>query len=164
MLPMPMRGAAFIAVCTMIPAMYVGVAGRLGAFSIARAEQRYAIVGQRLRTALPPDAVVMSMIQSGSVRWYGGRPTVRWDAIPRGRLDAVIESLEAAGYQPYILLEDWEDELFNKQFATNFYGTLEWPPVFEYLGYPRVRVYSTADRARQLAGERILTIPITEPD
>jgi hypothetical protein len=77
------------------------------------------------------------------------------------RLDEAIAVLSAHGYEPYILLEEWEEPLFRAHFSpTNVFGRVEWPPTIEYNGAPRVRVYAIADRARYLAGESILPRPI----
>ena len=46
-------------------------------------ERRYADVGTYIHQALPPNAVVFSVQHSGSVRYYSGRMTIRWDLIDR---------------------------------------------------------------------------------
>jgi hypothetical protein len=163
-LPPAWRGASMFLICALLTSWYVGVANRLGAFAIQRAEQRYASVGQYVSRTLPSNAVVLSMIQSGSIRWHGGRLTVRWDSLPKDRLDATIELLWSKGYTPYILLEEWEEPLFREQFAAaNRFGTIDWPPVIDYQGPGHVRVYCLADRTRHRAGELIVTTPIAEP-
>ena len=77
------------------------------------------------------------------------------------RLDADVETLRAHGYQPYLLLEDWELPLFRERFSVaSRYGRVDWPPVLEYRDISDVRVYDFADRARYLAGEPIATRPV----
>jgi hypothetical protein len=163
-MPRAWRGAALLTICAIVAAWYVTVANRLHIFAIQRAEQRYATVGRSLGDALPPRAVVLSMIQSGSVRWHGGRLTLRWDQLAPDRLDATVALLRARGYQPYILLEDWEEPMFRRQFASaSALGRIDWPPAMEYQGAGRVRLYCVADRARHLSGESIATMPIDSP-
>lgn len=163
-LPVAVRGALTLAVCVYLATSYAIVGARLGIFTVGRAEQRYATVGRHLGDTLPPSAVVLSMIESGSVRWHGGRLTVRWDFIPPDRLDATVALLRSRGYLPYILLEDWEEPLFRRQFAeTNVLGRIDWPPSLEYQGAGRVRLYCVAERERYLSGEPVATVPIAEP-
>lgn len=163
-LPLAWRGATMFTICVLLTAWYVGVADRLGVFAIQRAEQRYATVGQFVSRTLPRNAVVLSVIHSGSIRWHGDRLTVRWDALPADRLDPAIALLRASGYAPYILLEDWEEPIFRQQFArTNRFGTIDWPPALEYEGPGRARLYCVADRMRHADGLPVVTQPIAAP-
>jgi hypothetical protein len=154
-LPPSIRGLSLIAVCLSGCLWYGLKTDRLGVFGPVRAEDRYQIVGEYVARTLPPNAAVITMIQSGSVRWYGKRPTVRWDLIDDDRFDASIDILRARGYEPYVLLEDDETQEFRRRFEqTSLFGRIDWPPMIEYTGLPNVRVYAIADRARHLAGER----------
>jgi Dolichyl-phosphate-mannose-protein mannosyltransferase len=163
-MPTAWRGVALLAVCTVLVAWDVNVAARLGIFGIQRAEQRYRTIGVRLGNALPPRAVVLSMIESGSLRWHGKVLTARWDLIADDRFDATVALLQSKGYLPYILLEDWEAPLFRQHFAqANALGRLDWPPAMEYHGAERVRVYCVGDRARFVSGESVVTLPIEAP-
>ena len=108
------------------------------------------------------NAIVLSQVQSGSVRLYGKRMTARWDFIEPSRFDDTIEMLGRAGYEPYLLLEDWEVPLFRKQFGgASQYAGLDWPPAIEYRDISQVGVYRLADRARHRAGAAIATSRIT---
>ena len=71
-------------------------------------ERRYADVGVYLHDALPPNAVVLTVQQSGSVRYYGGRMTIRWDLIDRDWTARAPAELERLGLHPYMVIEDWE--------------------------------------------------------
>jgi len=98
------------------------------------------------------------MIQSGSVRLYGGRLTVRWDIVEPTRLDETLDLLQRSGYEPYLLLEDWELPLFRKRFGgASQFGDVDWPPALAYKDISYVAVYRFADRARYRAGESIQT-------
>jgi hypothetical protein len=136
---------------------YTFKAQGLGLFAAERAEDRYQAVGEYLGRTLPLNAVVITVIQSGSIRWYGNRTTLRWDFVPDERFDDAIEVLIRHGYEPYVLLEDHEEALFREHFASaNRFGRLDWPAAIEYQGPPRVRVYAIADRSRHITGENIL--------
>lgn len=156
------RGAAVFLLCVLLPLWYVIKADSLTVFDIQRAEHRYRAVGETIGRTLPPHAIVMSVIQSGSVRLYSGRMTVRWDMLEPARFDEVIDLMWRAGHTPYLLLEDWEAPAFQQRFGTaSPYSGLDWPPVIEYKDSSRVRVYSFADRARHRAGEPIATRFVT---
>lgn len=140
-LPLPARGAAVFVLCTLYPIACVLTADRHSVFDIQRAEQRYVAVGESVGATLPDNAVVLTVIQSGSVRMYGHRPTLRWDTIDPARLDDTLDGLRAAGYAPYVLLESWEDDLFRARFAsTRASSDAAGAPAIEYYGPVGVRV------------------------
>jgi dolichyl-phosphate-mannose-protein mannosyltransferase len=96
-------------------------------------EQRYAAVGRYVATHLPERAVLLSMQHSGSLRYYSGRLTVRYDWIDRGELDAVIADLRRLKYHPYLVLDGWEELRFRSRFeAASRSGTLAWTPVASF--------------------------------
>jgi hypothetical protein len=80
-LPVTLRGGAVFLLCVLLPMWYVAKADRLTVFDIQRAEHRYPAVGEEIRRRLPANAIVLSQVQSGSVRLYGERLTARWDFI-----------------------------------------------------------------------------------
>jgi hypothetical protein len=143
--------------CTLIPIAGVLTADRHTVFDIQRAEHRYVAVGEYVGATLPDTAVVLTVIQSGSVRMYGGRPTLRWDKLDPDRLDQTIDGLSAAGYEPYLLLEDWEESIFRARFGTtNVVGRADWQPAIEYYGPVGVRVFRFADRSAYFSGVQVL--------
>jgi hypothetical protein len=156
-LPLAFRGLTLFLVCVGCIAWYINMAQRLGVFSLQQAERRYVLVGEYAGRALPPNAVAITVLHSGSLLMYGNRPTVRWDWLPVGHLDEALDILQVHGYEPYILLEDSEEEEFRTRFGqASVYGRINWPPAVEYVGRPRVRIYATRDRARYLAGQAIV--------
>ena len=149
------RAAALLLACSLSAIWYVTVARSLHVFDIQRAEHRYVSVGESVRGMLPDNALLLTVIQSGSIRLYGGRPTLRWDMLEPQRIDATLEGLRAAGYDPYLLLEDWEDELFRTRFAaTSAVARANWPSALEYRGPISVRVLRIADRERPTDARR----------
>jgi 4-amino-4-deoxy-L-arabinose transferase-like glycosyltransferase len=93
-------------------------------------EQRYADVGRFVASRLPANAVAVTMQHSGSVRYYSGRPTLRYDRLDADWLDRAIAHLRASGLEPYLILERWEIAKFRERFATQ--RTLEFidrPPL-----------------------------------
>ena len=160
-MPLAVRGAAVFVVCLLCPSWYLVKAHALNVFDIGRAERRYAAVGEFIRDRLPPNAVVITVIQSGSVWLHGHRPTLRWDYLEPHRLEPAIDIVRAHGYAPYILLEHWEEESFRARFgAASPIGQVGWPPAIEYYGPSNVRVYSVDDRLRYLTGARIMPMAV----
>ena len=112
---------------------------------------------------LPLQRRRVSVIQSGSVRMYGQRPTVRWDKLEPERLDATLDGLRAAGYAPYLLLESWEDPLFRARFTgTRALSDASRSPVIEYYGPISVRVLRLDDEAH-CGDRRVLPQAVPAP-
>jgi hypothetical protein len=80
-------------------------------------EQKYPRVGGFVREQLPATAFVMAAQHSGSITYYSGRPTLRWDLLDAASLDRAIASLRRAGYEPYVVLDGGENEQFRAHFA-----------------------------------------------
>lgn len=110
-------------------------------------ERRYVTMGQFVRESLPPNAVVFSMQHSGSVRYYSGRPTLRYDLLEPALLDRVVAALDERGFRPYFLLEDWEVGRFRQQFGrASVWGALDWSPLATPRTVPPVYVYDPRQR------------------
>ena len=110
--PRPLFWAGVVAMA----AWYGLVAGRRHVFDLQRLESRFALTGAYAARALPADAAVLAVQQSGSIRFYAGRPTLAWDAIPPDGLDALVERLRANGRGVFAALEDSEAEPFASVF------------------------------------------------
>ena len=68
---------------------------------LAPHDRRSAVIGEYVQDHLPPNAIVFSIFHSGSIRYYSGRPTLRWDLLPADWLDRSVVFLTSIGYQPY---------------------------------------------------------------
>jgi hypothetical protein len=111
-------------------------------------EARYRTVGEYVRRTLPVNAVMISLQHSGSIRYYSGRRTLRYDWVQPSWLDEAVVSLQRLGYKPYLLLESWEEPLLRDRFgAASAVGKLDWNPVAEFPPY-RIRLYDPADRLK----------------
>jgi hypothetical protein len=126
---------------------------KAGTFRTKETESRYSAAGHYVARNLPENAALFSMQQSGSVRYYSGRLSVRYDGIPFGDLEAVIRELRSHGYRPYFLLEEWEEEVFRQIFAKRTpLGSLDWPPKATVGPHGVVRIYDPADREARADG------------
>jgi Dolichyl-phosphate-mannose-protein mannosyltransferase len=146
------RLAAAVVLCVALGAWHLHVAQDRHVFDLQAMESRFAIAGRYAARALPPQAVVLAVQQSGSLRYYGNRPTIAWDAIAPDALDSTLEILRAAGRPPFIALEDAEEPRFRVHFATERAGRLDWPPSAELHGPVRVRFYDPDARDAYLRG------------
>ena len=61
---------------------------------------------------------MFASLHSGSVHYYSGRLTLRWDAIPPDRLAPTLDGLAARGTPAYVVLDgDEESAQFERRFA-----------------------------------------------
>jgi len=113
---------------------------------VSAGEQRYAGIGEYIATHLPERAALLSMQHSGSVRYYSGRLTVRYDVIGPEHLDFVIEELRRLGYRPYLVLDDWEEPRFRTRFqGRSRLASLDWVPVAMFRS-GTTKIYDLPDR------------------
>ena len=112
------RAAAVIVAVIVVAAGGYGVltARQRGVFEIGPTERRYVTVARIVDEHTEPSAVILTSAHSGTVRYYAGRVTLRFDVIDPAWLDRAVAWLQAQGRHPYILLEDWEAPLFSSQF------------------------------------------------
>ena len=113
-------------------------------------ERRYVDVGDYIHGALPANAVVLTVQQSGSVRFYGGRLTIRWDLIDRDWSGRAAAELERLGLHPYLVIEDFELPLFRNWSGLAPETPLPWPLVArmpENGGVSVLDLSATAQRA-----------------
>ena len=104
-------------VCAIVAALSIRSAASLAVFGMREGEQKYPRVGGFVREQLPPTAFVMAVQHSGSITYYSGRPTLRWDLLDAASLDRTIASLRRAGYEPYVVLDGGENEQFRAHFG-----------------------------------------------
>ena len=138
------------AVAVGLAALFVREAVDRQAFRLRTLESRFERAGLFVRNRLPSNALVITSWQSGSVRFYGDRKTLVWTALDPGWLDRAVTFTRLRGYEPYFLLERWEEPMFRERFQATPDGALDWPPAAEIGG--QVRIYRPGDRERYLKG------------
>jgi hypothetical protein len=156
--PAALRAPLFVTGVCLLAAFHVSTAVRREAFNLRRVESRYLAAAAWASGHLPADAVLLSVQESGPLRLYARRTTVRFDYIEPHGLDAAVRYLEGAGSRPFFALEAWEEAQFRGRFGRHSaMGLLDWPPMAE-VGRPvKVRFYDPRDRDRYLAGEPVAT-------
>jgi hypothetical protein len=139
-----------------LAAFCVRTATERHAFSLQFLEQRYRSAGSVVRSELADDAVVLSVWDSGAVRFHGRREAVSWEALDPAWLDRSLAWLEERGHTPYMMFESWEEPRFRGRFGLHSdIGKLDWPPKYEVDRV--VRIYDPRDRERYLRGEHVNT-------
>jgi hypothetical protein len=152
-----LRAPILVTLCVSLATWYVSVARSRDAFALRGFERRYLEAGRYARQHLPERAIVLAVQHSGSLRYHGGRLTLRWDYLDPAWLDRALGWLDAQGYRPYLLLDPFEEADFRKRFrGHSVYGDLDWPASAEIGGTARVRLYDPADRDRFLAGAHLV--------
>ncbi len=146
-----MRGVVAIG-AVVLALMGMQAAGARQVLGLQGMEGRYRESAAVVADRLPADAVLITVWQSGSVRYHAGREAVLWDSLDPEWLDRAVAWLVAQGRAPYILVERREEGDFRDRFRGHAtIGGLDWPPRFNIGG--QARIYDPADRARYLAGE-----------
>jgi 4-amino-4-deoxy-L-arabinose transferase-like glycosyltransferase len=93
-------------------------------------EQKYADVGRFIARELPPNAAVIALLHSGSVRYYSGRTTLRFEWLDPQGLDRAVTYLKSNGLDTYAVLETSELAGFREKFTgQKAVAALERPPL-----------------------------------
>jgi hypothetical protein len=118
------RGSATVRTAALAAFLFVAVtyavrfAGVHQVTAIGLGEQRYVEPAMYIADHTPPDAVIVTMQHSGSVRYHAGRLTLRWDWMEPEWLDRAIAALHERGAPTFLLLETWEEPAFRERFKT----------------------------------------------
>jgi hypothetical protein len=149
-------GGVIPIVAVLLAILGTRAAGERHAFALQQLEGRYRDMAALIAERLPQNAVLITVWQSGSVRFHAGRDAVLWDSLDPASLDRAVAWLTARGRQPYLLFERREEPEFRARFGgLSALGALDWPPRLDL--NRQVRIYDPADRARFLAGEKYST-------
>jgi hypothetical protein len=120
-----------------------------------RSQARILMMGKYLREAMPPNAVALSFIHSGSIAHYTDKNVVRLDLIEPASLDRIVSDLERRALVPVLVIDDTiEQPRFAGRFSTSKFSALDWPPRAEFRTVSAIRYFLFADREKHLRGER----------
>ena len=104
-------------------------------FRLWEGDRHYPSVGRLVRETTEPNSVILSVLHSGSTRYYGGRVTMRYDWVDPQWFDRAVEWLTARGVNPYLLVEEEELEGVRARFSgQRTLRRLDDPPVFLHTG------------------------------
>jgi hypothetical protein len=151
LLSRPRWAAALIAVAVVA---YAGAGARRMCESGGcdpRSERKYPAVAALVRARTEPGSVIYAFQHSGSMRYYGGRMTLRFDLLDPEWLDRSVEWFAARGIHAYVVLDAWEIERFRERFAGQQRLVRLDVPIFTYRGTVVVHFY---DLSRPLDDHR----------
>ena len=111
-------GAAALTACASL-AIVQGVhrARWDGFFTFADNDQAFVDAAAYVDAIAPPRAIVFAMLHSGSIRYYAGRQTIRYDLLDPAWLDRAAAALEQRGFAAFAVFEDYEERIFRTRFA-----------------------------------------------
>ena len=149
--------AAVIVVLAAIGVSTVRQAVLRDTFSVAHGEARYVEVAKTVESLTGPDDVIIAAQHSGSIRYYGGRLTLRWDVGDPAWLDRTVDWLATHGHHPYFVLEPQEvADLRTRYGPTNVSARLEWTPMVSFRG-GGITMYDGVRRERE--GRTVSQLP-----
>jgi hypothetical protein len=151
--PVAVRAPAALLLFSTLVIVNLHTAQQRDVFRIRDLEWRYRSAGEYM-TRLPAGAAIITVHQSGSIRFYAGLPTLGWADVDKGRLDDAIEFVKRHGRKPFLVFEPWEEPLFKQRFAGERLAALDWPPIADV---DRVRIYDPDDYERHRRGETVHT-------
>lgn len=144
-LPTSFRAVLLLSALAAVGSFNVLRADREQAFNMRRYESRYRMAGRYLASALPPQALIVAVQESGGARYYSSRPVLRWDWLDVD-LDTAVAALRAIGLRPVFLVEDWERADILKKHPRSAIARLDWTPRAEFGDETRVFLYDPLDR------------------
>jgi hypothetical protein len=101
------------------------------AFHVRADEARYVAAG-RIGAGLPDNAVILSNQHSGSLRYYAGRITMRFEWLDPDMYVPALEYFERLSRPVYVVLDDWEREIFRSRYgAVSDLSWLDRPPLLQ---------------------------------
>jgi hypothetical protein len=113
-------------------------------FALASVEQRFEQAAALVARATPRDAVVLSSLHSGSLRYYADRQTLNWARIPHGQFDVTVDALENNGRAVFLMFDGQEERQLFEERHGNVIEQQRWLPS----GQRRdVRLYEYVERA-----------------
>ena len=153
-LPDWVRGPALIVGMTAVCTANVAAATLEQVFNLRFYESRYRTVGHYLKETLPPNPVVITFQESGSIHYYTGAPISRWDYMPHDLEDSV-SAFRQRGLHPIFVVEDWERSNLRARFPKSALARLDWTPRAEIGETTHVWILDPADRQAE-------TPPVTD--
>jgi hypothetical protein len=144
-LPEWVRGPALIVGMAVLCTANIVAATREQVFNLRFYESRYRTVGHYLKETLPPNPVVITFQESGSIHYYTGAPISRWDFMPHDFEDHV-SAFRQRGLHPIIVVEDWERPNLRARFPKSQLAGLDWTPRADIGETTHVWILDPADR------------------
>ncbi len=105
------------AVVLMLGCVQLGTSSQYGVQDHWTGERRYVLAAHMARQMTPRNSLIIANQHMASVRYYGGRVTIRFDSLEANWLDRTVRWLDRRDVETYLLIEDWELDAFRKRFV-----------------------------------------------
>jgi hypothetical protein len=141
-LPSPLKMAAVV--CAVWAGLYeLRLSADRGVFDMWHQDRAHYVAPARLVGSMTDEkSVILSMQHSGSLRYYAGRMTLRWDILDSAWLDRAVQWFSERGVSVYMMVDDWEQKDVLSKFTTqSAAGLLKQPPLFIVRGVTSVYLY-----------------------
>jgi hypothetical protein len=133
---------ALLAVLVWWSASYVSALNMFG--PLRESEHKYIDVGTFIAREMPTNAVFFALQHSGTIRFYGGRHTLRYDQLDRHAAHDVLVDLERRGLHPYLAIEDPEIPDVRQAFDLASDRPLPWPYVARLERFGGISIFDLA--------------------
>lgn len=140
----PLAATALLVLLIAHPLRYAAALDMFGPFQ--QGEHRYADFGAFIVAQIPPDAIFFAMQHGGSIRYYAGRHTLRYDMLDGRTAPRAIAAVEELGLHPYLAIEDGELDLVRASFGVPAGAALPWPHVARMREFGGLSIYDLASR------------------
>jgi hypothetical protein len=115
--PAPAAALLAVTVAAAVTAGWYQYVQNRQVFQLWIADSKYPEVARWISRNSDDNALVFASLHSGSVRYYSGRTTIRWDRIPAGQLSQAVAAIAGRGHRMFLVL-DGNDE--RQEFASRF--------------------------------------------
>jgi hypothetical protein len=115
-LPAIARAPVAVALFGALALVFLRTAEQHTVFSLRAGESKYPSAARYVRDRLPKEAFILAAQHSGSIRYYAGRPILRWDILPAHWLDAAVATLQARGHMVFAVVDGDEYPTFHARF------------------------------------------------
>lgn len=104
-----------------------------GILTLPDTEVKYPRAADIIDARAPDNAVVLASLHSGSIQYYSGRVTLRWDALPPDRLASAVTAARDRGMPMYAVLEQYELPQFERRFSADLGSSVDLVPIDRFL-------------------------------
>ena len=144
-LPRPWGRVLAVALLAVLVWRSAASASAFGMFGPFReSEHKYLEVGTFIAREMPSNAVFFALQHSGSIRFYGGRHTLRYDQLDRQAAHLAPQELERDGLHPYLAVEDAEIPDVRLAFDLPSDRPLPWPYVARMDHFGGISIFDMA--------------------
>lgn len=151
-------GLALTAAIVLVGVYQVRMAADRHTFDLWRVERRYVSVAREVRRMTDRASVIFSMQHSSSIRYYGGRVSVRYDTFEPHWIDRAVDWFAERGIHAYLLVDDWEIPDLERRFAgRRFAERIAERPLLHYRGGAQVYLYDLSEPPGRLTPTQVFT-------